>query len=88
MLKRIGFKKNSETFFITWSLHNLCNFRCEYCPPNLNNGTTKNISLENIEKFYNDLKRKIPNKKIIFAFSGGEPTLHPQFIDIIKLQNG
>lgn len=84
MLKRIGFKKNSETFFITWSLHNLCNFRCEYCPPNLNNGTTKNISLENIEKFYNDLKRKVTNKKIIFAFSGGEPTLHPQFIDIIK----
>jgi organic radical activating enzyme len=84
MLNQIWFKRNYETFFITWSLHNLCNFRCDYCPPNLNNGTTKNISFEHVEKFYNSLKAKIPNKKFIFAFSGGEPTFHPEFIDMIK----
>ena len=86
MLKRIWFDLDLgyETFFVTWSLHNFCNFRCEYCPPNLNNGTTKNISLEDVVKFYNALKEKVPNKKIVFAFSGGEPTLHPQFIDIVK----
>lgn len=84
MLKRIWFKKNYETFFITWSLHNLCNFRCSYCPPNLNNGTTKNISLEKVKKFHSLLKTKVENKKFIFAFSGGEPTLHPEFIEIAK----
>lgn len=84
MLKKIWFKKDYETFFITWSLHNLCNFRCDYCPPNLNNGTTKNISFNHVETFFNNLRQKLPNKKFIFAFSGGEPTLHPEFIDMIK----
>lgn len=84
MIEEIYSKKNYNTFFITWSLHNFCNFRCTYCPPNLNNGTTKTINIENIKSFYTQIKTKVPNKKIIFAFSGGEPTLHPQFIDIIK----
>lgn len=85
MLKRIWFQnESSKTFFITWSLHNLCNFRCEYCPPNLNNGTTKNISFDKVKDFYENLQNKIDDKKFIFAFSGGEPTLHPEFIDIVK----
>ena len=84
MLNKIWFKKDYETFFVTWSLHNLCNFRCSYCPPNLNNGTTKNISLLKIQQFFVKLKTRISDKKFIFAFSGGEPTLHPEFIDIIK----
>ena len=84
MLKRIWFKKDYDTFFVTWSLHNLCNFRCEYCPPNLNNGTTENVSLEDVKNFFFSLKQHVPNKKIIFAFSGGEPTIHPEFINIVK----
>ena len=84
MLNKIWFRKNYETFFVTWSLHNFCNFRCEYCPSNLNNGTTKNINFEKVKKFYFKLKQIVGSKKIIFAFSGGEPTLHPEFVDIIK----
>lgn len=84
MLNKIFFRKSSETFFITWTLHNLCNFRCSYCPPNLNNGSTKNVSLEKVKHFFNNLRNQIEGKKFIFAFSGGEPTVHPEFIDIIK----
>lgn len=84
MLNKIYFKKDFQTFFVTWTLHNLCNFRCSYCPPNLNNGTTKNITLEKVKHFYSSLKNQVETKKFIFAFSGGEPTMHPEFIDIIK----
>lgn len=84
MLEKIWFAKNCETFFITWSLHNLCNFRCEYCPPNLNNGTTKNVCLSDVIRLHKELLEHVPGKKLIFAFSGGEPTVHPEFIDMIK----
>lgn len=84
MIKRIWPKNDNETFFVTWSLHNLCNYRCHYCPPNLNNGTTDNVSLDDVKNFYSSLSAIANNKKIIIAFSGGEPTMHPQFIDMIK----
>ena len=90
MIKRICPKKDHETFFVTWSLHNLCNYRCVYCPPNLNNGTTDNVSLKDVQNFYYSLKPHVNNKKIIIAFSGGEPTMHPEFIKMIKFlsENG
>lgn len=84
MIKKIWFKNKQETFFVTWSLHNYCNFRCTYCPDGLNLGSLQELPFENIIKFFNSLKMIAPNKKIIFAFSGGEPTYHPQFIEIIK----
>lgn len=84
LIKRIWPKHDNETFFVTWSLHNLCNYRCTYCPPNLNNGTTDNVSVRDVENFYNAISPHTGTKKIVIAFSGGEPTLHPEFIDMIK----
>lgn len=84
MIKRIWSKNDHQTFFVTWSLHNLCNYRCSYCPPNLNNGSTDNVSLNDIQNFYYALKPHVKDKKIVIAFSGGEPTMHPEFIEMIK----
>lgn len=83
-LKKIFFEENRDTFSVTWSLHNFCNFRCSYCPPNLNNGSTTPVDMKILEQFVNLIEDVAPRKKIIFAFSGGEPTLHPQFIEMIE----
>lgn len=86
-LNKIFFIEDRDTFFVTWSLHNFCNFRCSYCPPNLNNGTTTPIDMDVLARFVDRIQEIAPGNKIIFAFSGGEPTLHPQFIEMIKYLN-
>jgi organic radical activating enzyme len=51
----------------------------------LNDGASRHITFEHVKKFYTVLKSKLdPDTKIIIAFSGGEPTLHPEFLEILK----
>ena len=79
------------TFFVTWTLTNVCNYRCPYCPDGLNSGTRKDITLVHVQKLFNEIKKNISaDRKIIFAFSGGEPTVHPEFLEIVKFlrENG
>ena len=76
---------HKKTFFICWTLHDFCNYRCSYCPPGLNGGNRRHIKFEHVKKLYTNLKSKLSSDtKIIIAFSGGEPTLHPEFIEIVK----
>lgn len=68
----------------------LCNLRCEMCPHH--SGKTNNfefqkkldnkfISLEMLEKIY----KKFPEAIFVMLGGVGEPLLHPQFKDIVKL---
>lgn len=64
-------------------LTNDCNGRCFYChnEGNLSPTCHSNISFGDIEKIVLAIK-KIPLKKL--HFSGGEPTLHPDFEHIVR----
>lgn len=66
-------------------LNNYCNLNCEYCFANdvMEEGV-KEISLEDFEWLLDFLKRS-GNKRI--GLIGGEPTLHPKFIDFVKKVN-
>ena len=85
-MKVIKIKQSEpKTFFVTWTLHNFCNFRCSYCPSGLNEGTIRNVTFEHIKKFFTVLKSKLdPNQKIIIAFSGGEPTIIEQNYNMLQ----
>jgi pyruvate formate lyase activating enzyme len=62
-----------------------CNFRCGYCfnPGVARDHIHKNIELKTIFRFIDDL-----NKNIFFieaiTISGGEPTLHPDLLNLCK----
>ena len=62
---------------------NECNRNCPFCiaKKNSNNSNYKYISMENIEKAINFAKSE--NLETI-ALSGGEPTLHPNIMEIVK----
>ena len=78
-------QEGPKTFFVTWTLHDFCNFRCSYCPPGLNGGKRRHVTFEHIKKFFTTLKNNLTDdRKIVVAFSGGEPTLHPEFLEITK----
>jgi hypothetical protein len=78
---RIG-KDTNLTLDITYH----CNMACTNCNrlSNVKNKPRNNLSLKDIKIILlNLIHNKNPVKTIII--SGGEPTVHPEFLDIIKL---
>ncbi len=69
-------------FLVSWTLSNKCNYRCEYCPDILHNGSTGQPKWETVKNFVEKLK---VNKTICYRLSGGEPTYWKHFIDLAKL---
>lgn len=60
-----------------------CNKGCSFCFAKDKNKTAEDISLENIQKIFEFAKSSNPIPQI--KLLGGEPTLHPNIKDIIKL---
>lgn len=67
-----------EGMLVIWSLGNFCPYKCTYCNPYYNDGRDPYHSLENIRSTL----ELIPAKSRII-FSGGEPTYHPNFEEIL-----
>jgi radical SAM protein with 4Fe4S-binding SPASM domain len=85
-LKKISISGSFKTLYplhFQIELTDLCNFKCDYCYKNaLNN--SKNHTFINFKKLKLKLNYyKSKNLKEI-GITGGEPTLHPDFINIMK----
>jgi organic radical activating enzyme len=76
---------------VYWKLTDFCNFKCNYCPSYLHSGKYANGKLPGFP-IYSDIIIFMDKLKALAAsgthlnlqFGGGEPTLHPNFLDIIK----
>lgn len=67
------------------AITNICNLRCDYCFANdMIQEPSKSISLEDFRKTLEFTSRTQKNH---IGIIGGEPTLHPQFDEIIKEVN-
>ena len=70
---------------ILWDISRRCNYDCSYCWPNSHNNNEEFPTLETIIKVIDMI---IDNwsggDEIRWNFGGGEPTMHPQFLDIVK----
>ena len=75
-------KNMQDWFLVSWTLSNKCNYRCEYCPDILHNGTTGQPQWETVKRFIENFS---VNKTICYRLSGGEPTYWKHFIDLAKL---
>jgi organic radical activating enzyme len=73
--------EDQNTLKIIWTITNACTYSCEYCPPYLHKGVNKIIDLDKFKTFLKNFNKK----NIILSITGGEPTIHPQFIEIAKL---
>jgi len=66
-------------------LTNRCNMNCPICFANANQqGYIYEPDFETICKMLDVLRAEEPIKCAAVQFSGGEPTIHPQFLEIIK----
>jgi len=72
---------DSSTLKIIWQITTACTYACEYCPKELHTGSNETLNLKDFEKFLDLFK----DRKIVMTITGGEPTVHPQFVEIARL---
>ena len=70
---------------ISWDLGRRCNYKCSYCPSSTANNFEAHKSFESL-KFAADviLSKFCRGKRAKWAFTGGEPTINPAYMDLIR----
>lgn len=88
--KIIKIFQEDSVLFVYWHLTDNCNYKCNYCPAFLNQGWFANgrypgfPTQEELLKLIDKLELISKTKKIYIVLSGGEPTIHPMFDDILN----
>jgi MoaA/NifB/PqqE/SkfB family radical SAM enzyme len=75
---------NDSVMRIGLLLTRACTYQCSYCPEKLHTGNNKFFDLSSFKNFLEILNN---NKQLILDITGGEPTIHPQFVELIDLCN-
>lgn len=79
-LKEFGGIQRDDAFAVDFRLSTKCNYGCWYCKDlHDNKNPNHKIDLVKLENFFKALNRKC----VVFLY-GGEPTIHPQFIDVVR----
>ena len=76
-----------DLFTVSWLLGRYCNYRCSYCWPYARSNTKDHRPTELCLKTIAEIKRQARNNgfnSFHFSLSGGEPTFHPGYLDILK----
>lgn len=72
---------------VEWNLGKRCNYDCSYCGPEIHDNFSPHISKEVFAKTCLQLVAagKQQGKKVKIALTGGEPFVHPEIIDLLKI---
>jgi MoaA/NifB/PqqE/SkfB family radical SAM enzyme len=84
-----GFLKR-KIFNTNWLLGRYCNYSCSYCWSYANTKKKDHRPFEIISSAINNIFYQAKERgynEFSFSFSGGEPTLHPNFLDILQYLN-
>jgi len=74
-------QKLCSPFLIVWNFTNACNLRCKHCYQNASKPLPSELTLQEKLDVINQLDRAgVP----LIALSGGEPTIHPDFLKIVE----
>jgi len=76
-----------DIFTVSWLLGRFCNYRCSYCWPYARSDRKDHRPTELCLKTIDEIKRQARANgfnSFHFSLSGGEPTFHPGYLDILK----
>lgn len=76
-----------DIFTVSWLLGRYCNYRCSYCWPYARSNTKDHRPTELCLTTIDEIKRQARANgfnSFHFSLSGGEPTFHPGYLDILK----
>ena len=82
MLKVTSRYPHQGSIKIEWNLGKRCNYDCSYCPSTIHDNTSTHTDIEILKGTVDKLV--ILGKPIRLSFTGGEPTVHPKFAELIK----
>ena len=69
-------------FLVSWTLSNKCNYRCDYCPSFLHDGSSGWPDKDDVFDFVKSFN--LPGKEICYRITGGEPTYWKHFTEFAK----
>ncbi|MCB0361493.1 MAG: radical SAM protein [Bdellovibrionales bacterium] len=70
---------------VTWEISRRCNYSCSYCPPSASNNYESHRSWGSLKHALQNIYRAfLKGDQCKFNFSGGEPTINPAFLDLLK----
>ena len=70
---------------ILWDLGRKCNYNCSYCWPSVHSNTEKFPDFDEVIRTIDIIiDNWSDGEEIRWNFGGGEPTMHPKFLEIIK----
>jgi len=75
-----------DIFTVSWLLGRFCNYRCSYCWPYARSDRKDHRPTELCLKTIDEIKRQARDNgfnSFHFSLSGGEPTFHPGYLDIL-----
>jgi len=70
---------------IEWNIGKRCNYDCSYCPASIHDNSSPHTDIEILKATVDKLTTL--GKPIRLSFTGGEPTVHPKFAELIKYCN-
>ena len=76
-----------DIFTVSWLLGRFCNYRCSYCWPYARSDRKDHRPTELCLKTIDSIKEQARDNgfnSFHFSLSGGEPTFHPGYLDILK----
>lgn len=76
-----------DLFTVSWLLGRFCNYNCSYCWPYARSSRKDHRPTELCLLTIDEIKRQARERgfnSFHFSLSGGEPTFHPGYLDILK----
>ena len=76
-----------DLFTVSWLLGRFCNYRCSYCWPYARSDKKDHRPTELCLRTIDEIKRQARENgfnSFHFSLSGGEPTFHPGYLDILE----
>ncbi len=76
-----------DLFAVSWLLGRFCNYHCSYCWPYARSDKRDHRPTELVLNTLAEIKRQARERSFNsfhFSFSGGEPTMHPGYLEILK----
>ena len=76
-----------DLFTVSWLLGRFCNYSCSYCWPYASSRTKDHRDTELCLMTVDEIKRQARNNgfnSFHFSLSGGEPTFHPGYLEILE----
>lgn len=66
---------------VEWNLGKRCNYDCSYCPSSIHDNSSPHTDIELLKQTVDKLFSI--GKPLRISFTGGEPTVHPKFEDLL-----